>query len=743
MNHSCQFLWPFFAALVLSFSLLQTASPQSVAKIEGYVFSITGEPLKGANVVVEGTAFGAATDATGYFSVENIFAGEYSLKASHLGYLDGLQTDVLVRKDIAPTVNFRLQPAAILLEEVVVEATAEHQDLTDFREIITSAQIQRSQARSVAELLRNVPGVEVLDEGGGSGEKRLSIRGSSSNQVLVVLDGVVINNPLVGYADLNQIPVDWIEEIRIWKGGNSSRFGSGALGGVIEVVSKKNSLDKTRIATHFGSFGAFAINPAISGSFKKIKYLMSFEHLDEAGDYPYNYRRLDGTLVRENRLNADFNSQNYFGKLIFEPGRQVIQLQANVHRSHRGLPGQVFFWSPFSRARTVRRIVSGRYVFRGNGWHTRIQFSQYLNKTEFHNDPPADAPLRFRSVPRFHNRFQVLSHQGTVDFGFKVLGRQNISVNSTVRHDDFEDRNLLTGLAGPTRATENLTFGWSLSSDWYLPVPRFVTRIVIRPAVRFDFISFVNNVSERRDRQLSPRLGLLISHARAWVLNLKANWGRSFRAPTFADLFFQDFRVRGNPDLLPEKSLDLDAGWQLGLPLLGWMELEASYFHHDIENQIVWELGSFASFQPLNTDVLLKGWEFSGSWKMIRNRLHFTVSHVILNAVNKSGERTTHNKKLTYRPEHTTKLGIRLNLDFIAIDYRTRWVDDRFVTAANTVRVPGYVVDDLTFNLLRKIKKAQVNLKFSIFNLFDEKYEIIENAPLPGRNWRAGVELSF
>ncbi|MFQ5637120.1 MAG: TonB-dependent receptor domain-containing protein [bacterium] len=731
-----------FTAAIFLLCLLSPAFSQSPATVEGYVLSVTGKPLEGANVVVLGTGFGASTNAAGYFSIQNMFAGEYTIRVTYLGYSDAVRKGVVVHKDFKDTVNFRLRPTAIPLEEVVVIA-AHQRESSAFQEIITAKEISSSPARTVGELLQNLPGVEVVEVGGGSGAKRVSIRGSQSNQVLVVLDGIVLNNPLLGYADLNQIRLDWVEEIRVWKGGNSGRFGSGALGGVIEIISKQNIVDETRARAHFGNFGTFGISPAISGSAKSLKYFLNFDFSREEGDYPYTYRLLDGTPVDDTRLNSDFISRNYFGKLLFEHERYTLHLQANIYNSERGLPGLIFAWSPFSRADALRRILSAAYSLQRQNWQVRLQVSQHLNRSEFRNQPPPDAPLRFRSVPPFHSRFRVLSHQGSAALGFTAFEKHNFELNASVQFDDFEDRDLMTGSAGPIRATDYMSAAGALSSEWRLPAPEFMNRVTIRTALRFDLIAFDNSSAARTEKQFSPRIGLFASSGKSVILNIKANLGRSFRAPTFADLFFQDFRVRGNPGLLPEKSTDFDAGVQLSLPILGRLEWQSAFFRQDVENLIVWELGSFATFQPFNTRALLKGWEYSGSWRTANEKLQISLSHVYLNALNKSGDRTTHNKKLTYRAEHTTKLSVRLNLHFAAVDYLKRWVGPRFVTASNTVRMPAYSVDDVTFNFRKEFNKVKLNFKFSVFNVLNQQYEIVENAPMPGRNWRTGIEFIY
>jgi len=719
------------------------AGAQSLVKIHGYVFSDRGERLAGANVVVLGTGLGAATDAAGYFEIENLFVGEYDLEARFLGYRAATKRGVVVNQDVVSTVHFRLEPAAILLPHVVVEGkrVAASEDLSV--QVITREAIERSTASSVVEILIYASGVDVLEEGGGSTRKRISIRGSNPNQVLVLLDGVRLNDPLTGEADLNQIPISMVEEIRISKGTGSQRFGSGALGGVIEIISRRHSVDEIRVGTTFGSYDAFGIRPAAAGGFHQIRYFLNFEHRNESGDYPYSYRRLDGSTVHEDRLNADFSSNNYFARLDFEHGRHAVQIQANVFNSHRGLPGLVFAWTPFANADTERRIVLGRYALNHKNWAVAAQVSRHSNESEFRNAPPADAPLRFRTVPPYHNLYKVTTHRAVVDASMKTGSGHRFQAQANLQRDDFSDRDVLAGSVGPVRNTDNLSTGLVLEGEWQLPRPALLTSVSLNHAFRFDYFSFDNEQGSREDFEFSPRFGLRLSRFDGWLATLQASWGQSFRVPTFADLFYQDFRVRGNPNLEPETGTEIEVALHTGFPMLGWLELSGSYFRKDVDNLIVWELGSFATWQPANTDARLEGLELGASWRLFGDRLHVTIDHVFLDAVDRSGRRTTNNKQLTYRPAQTTKIGLLLNLNFFSVDYRKRMVGERFTTASNTVRLPGYTVDDLTLAVEWRIFSVQANFKLSVFNLFDEDYQIVRRAPMPGRNWRAGIGFTF
>ncbi|MCG8603942.1 TonB-dependent receptor [bacterium] len=732
------------AAILLLWSISASiVSAQSIVKIEGYVSSEDGVPLEGASIMVDGSGVGAATDATGYYAIENLFAGTYNLRASFIGYESADRREIAVHKDAATRLDFRLRPVVLMFDDVLVEAERQTAGRTDFLEVLTSTDIQNSSARTLGELLIQVPGVDVIEEGGGSNEKRISIRGSNSNQVLVVVDGVPINDPFSGDVDLNQIPLATVDEVRIHKGGNSGYFGNGAMGGVLEIKSKTLTPDEIQLGTQFGDFGAFGIRPSVSGNLKSLNYFFHGEFLTEEGDYPYAYKRLDGTTIKESRINAGFTSRNYFSKLLFGFGPHAVRIQASLYDTDRGLPGLVFAWSPFAKAFGRRRILIGHYLFHAHNFGAEAHISQHLNKTEFLNDPPPDAPLRFRTVSPYHTKYRVLTNRATANVTYEVPQGHRFEVAGSWQRDDFVDKDLLQDAAGPVNETKNTSAAMVIRGEWSLPTLSYFTRAFLNSSLRLDHIGFSNPQAKRKDFEISPRLGFILAKRSEWMVGFKANWGRSFRAPTFADLFFQDLRVRGNEDLLPERSTDLDAGVQMGIPFLGRLNFNTTYFRHAIDNLIVWQLGSFATWQPFNTDALLQGWEFGATWNLWRDLLQIAASHVNLEALDKSGQRTTDKRRLIYRPERTTKIDIRLVFDNITFHYHRRMVGKRYETPANTVALSPYAVDDMTLTFRPRVKDLNIHLKISGFNLFDQRYEIVERAPLPGRNWRAGVEIAY
>ena len=132
------------------------------------------------------------------------------------------------------------------LDEIVVIASKFPErmlDLVASVEVITEEEIEMAQANNLADILSSVSGLEISDYGNAGGIKAISIRGSSPEQVLVMIDGRPANDPQTGKIDLGLIPASIIERVEIYRGPASAIYGANALGGVVNIITKKGKGD--------------------------------------------------------------------------------------------------------------------------------------------------------------------------------------------------------------------------------------------------------------------------------------------------------------------------------------------------------------------------------------------------------------------------------------------------------------------------------------------------------------------
>ncbi len=220
-----------------------TAAEQSEAKKRGRVVDVaSGRPISGARVEVVNTTLATTTNEDGEFAIDGILAEPLSVRASADGY--EIETRALPDANAGQQLELRLKPRAIRFSDAVVVAGARTEthvsDLPRSVTVLTANDLARSLARTTPEALMDVPGVLVQKTNHGGGSPYL--RGLVGNQVLVLVDGIRLNNSTFRYGPnqyLATVDVGQIERIEVVRGSGSVLFGSDALGGVINIVTKR------------------------------------------------------------------------------------------------------------------------------------------------------------------------------------------------------------------------------------------------------------------------------------------------------------------------------------------------------------------------------------------------------------------------------------------------------------------------------------------------------------------------
>ena len=216
-------------SLVMSFAFSQTAG-----KLRGVVTSSDGQPLAGANVIVDGTTKGAATDGEGKYTILNVEAGTYSVTASYIGYQSSTESNVSVKVDLTTPLNFSMQTSAVEGEAVTIvgEKRLIEKSATNSVRSIGDQEIRNSASRSVVGVLDLQPGVNITNG-------RISVRGSRAEEVAYTLDGAAITDVINTGFEFSAIP-EALAEISVEAGGYGAHIG-GANSGVIRQTLKTGS----------------------------------------------------------------------------------------------------------------------------------------------------------------------------------------------------------------------------------------------------------------------------------------------------------------------------------------------------------------------------------------------------------------------------------------------------------------------------------------------------------------------
>jgi outer membrane cobalamin receptor len=489
-----------------------------------------------------------------------------------------------------------------------VRPAAVPEDPSSFATVIEMEQFRR-EAKPVAEIIGETVGVSVRRFGGPADPVEISIRGSSSSQVVVLLDGVRLNTAQSGGVDLSSIPPELIERIEIVRGGGSVTLGSDAVGGVVNIVTRRESAKaQTTAAFAAGSFDTYVGSITQTGAIHGNELSLGWVGQWSEGDWDFEEadREVGGMLLPGRgsfpRVNNESESQSAllrFGRDLSDWGR--FSFSDSFAYTSAGRPGpdggsgSLAGQSLTAHQRRTRNVADwllevAELPLLGVNGELRV-FHRYDRNRFKDRTPPFGAPVDA------DDRNQSVGTRVRIARPWALSWVDNeVSVGAELRWD-LLDSNRFDELS-------RRTAGVFLQNE-----SRFLDkRIVLVPAVRYDD-------TEGFDGEWIPRLGL-IARPLPW-LTLKGNVERSYRVPTFEELFFNEGSVRGNPALEPEDAFNADLGFEVGFAQLGPisdLRLEFAVFRNEIDQSIVFQQISQFVIGATNTgEAVVRGLELAGS----------------------------------------------------------------------------------------------------------------------------------
>jgi vitamin B12 transporter len=546
-------------------------------------------------------------------------------------------------------------------------------------DVVDADELARRQADLALDALRLVPGVAAAQAGSPGKAASLFVRGAASAQTLVLLDGVALNDPVLGGFDWSSVATDGLDRIEVARGPFSAQWGSQAMGGVVHLVTRRGGGRAGGLALEGGSD-----DQARAGGYVTLPFAPF------AFDAAASVRRGDGQLA-----NDFFDAHEARARLDWTAGDGVrVGLLARVADAEIGLPYD-FFGVP-SPAR--RQESDSTLVALPVDW-TRPSFALETQLARHDGDLALADP----------NDPFAASDSETTREQARVVARGRLG-----------ERWRLAGGADYDRqeATTATAFGPGLASERQSNRALFAEASYAAGRLRVD-------AGARRDEQsefggeTSARAGAVVDLGRGG--RLRASWGESFRAPALGDLFFPFF---GNPDLEPERGESWEVGWELAR---GAWSGRLAGFGSDFENLIQYDP---ISFLPQNVGrARARGVEASLGWRgrEVAARLDATWL---------DSEDLATGAPLPRRPEESAALVVDWRRDRWSAGAALRYVGAREDTGR--IELPSYAATDLTAAWEASERWRPYA---RVENLFDRDYEEVAGFPAPGRSWMVG--LSF
>lgn len=561
--------------------------------------------------------------------------------------------------------------------------------------LITREDIERQQAATVPELLQRLAGVGITRNGGRGKSTSVSIRGTNDKHVLVLIDGVRVGSATSGSAALQSVPVEQIERIEVVRGPRSSLYGSEAMGGVIQIFTRRGGAEgiKPYFSAGAGTRSTYSGSAGVSGSLGSGWFNLGVASESTDGINARAYRDTapnafepdaDGYRELSAQLRAGYR---------FDNGLELdgSWLQSDNHsdfdtRSTRGTSGREAY------SDGSLQVISGRARFSPLAfWDVSLQAG--------HSEDLGDNFQDGGFYSRFDTRRDSFSWQNDLRFG----EAQVLSLGMDYQQDRIESSD---AYAEDSR----------YNKGYFLQYQAAFGRHGVQAGLRRDQDEFFGSHD-------TGSLGY--SFDLSEELTLSAAYGTAYRAPTFNDLYYPaSASTAGNPDVQPEQSQSYELGIRGSH---GWGEWSVNAYENQIEDLIVWSGSS--PMRPDNVDVArIRGLETTvatmlAGWDVAANLTFMDPQ---------DRSKANHGHQLQRRAKRQFNLELDRQFGAVGLGASLYAVSQRFDKASNSEdsRLPGYALVDLRGEY--RFDEAW-RLQMKLANLFDRAYETAQTYEQPGR----------
>lgn len=743
--------------LVMYGSSVLIGQIDGTSNISGTVVDhISLAPLPFVNVYAGRGTQGAVTDSAGHFKIMGLVPGIYVIEASYVGYQRVLSDSIVFDgRIIEQIVDFEMEERAVALShEVIVTGSRKEQyraNVPSSVSVVQAIDMVSQQVQTFDQAFNLVSGVQVT-RSSGANVQALSIRGASEvagggigNRVLFLIDGRPSLSPESGGALWNLVPLQSIDHIEVVKGAYSSLYGSSAMGGVINVITRTPDAKLEGSAhAHYGFYGAA---PAASEYGQQGKYYGVEANLGaHRGDWQY---LVDGSFKTNDghRENSSFDLYNTFGKIVFKPNvNDQFVLSTNYNRIKNDAPAT---WLSTRQAYSVA-------AHRKDDTQDRQEFNVDLNYQSIRS-----GSLKYFARTFYYRNYSIFS------FNAHPEDRSRDNVNFGKQSVDLES--VRTSRLGASfqmdyyTKAHNVTAGVDLKKDRVNGVPDTVLygkhqaweagfyiqdelilndQFALTYGVRYDYFDLKNATTVSR---LSPKIAAVYKPSDD--IAVRVLLAQAFRNPSMAERFIKfeqggGLRFVPNPSLLPEK---LNLSFETGL-YLDWSKTFSTDFalyynrYKDLISfqQVADPSGAFV-FKVVNlSEAVMQGLELEANYHPA-DWLRINLAYTYLDAQDVSDRRV--NNHLAYKIKHTLGANVRTTFGDWSLHGNARYrsaVKEVFIYPGSEPEAYVLFGGKIGYQITESLSSY-----ISIDNITDTQYEELERYRMPGRGYQVGLKVDF
>src|SRR5262245_11332546 len=573
---------------------------------------------------------------------------------------------------------------------------------------------------NVGDALRQVPGLEVQRSGGLGKLTQLRIRGTGTQQVQVLVDGMRVNSPTAGGFDLSDLAIDQIERIEIIRGPQSTLYGADAIGGIVHIITKRGQGPFSAYASgEVGNYDTYRARAGFSGSYKIFDYAVG-------GSWTSSGGRTENDGAEQGAFSANLG--------LTLPLNGHIGVALRYNSTYNELPvdftiptAPFFVGDPNASQWSDTTTVSVLWDQKPLDWlQLRGRYGFYKNFTTF-KDPFTAGDTAAGNFDFADSKSKIYTERQEFEAIAAVTFPKWNTLTVGGEYKFEYGRNQSVGFAGPGVSS---TFAETLEtwSAFAQDELRLFDRVILSGGVRYDDNNKFGDVT-------TYRAGAVVLVKETGTKG-RATWGQGFRAPTINDLFFPGF---SNPDLRPENS----TSWEVGVDQALWknrIRLGATYFNNSFDNLIQFVLVG-GVFRPVNVgEAESQGVELSATVDVL-DQLSLTANYTYVNA-----QDLTNHTELRRVPHNVLNFGINWTpLPTLTLYTQANVVSSQF-EATGFPRNPGYYRIDVggVYQIIPK-RGLFPSLEFlaRINNVTDQQYSEVFGFKALGINALVGLQARY
>jgi vitamin B12 transporter len=602
--------------------------------------------------------------------------------------------------------------ASTNLNTVVVTATrtpTEKIKLADSVTVITAADIQLKQEQTLPDVLKDAPGLNIVQTGGPGGLTSVFMRGTNSDHVKVLVDGIDVSDPSSSNDafDFGQFLTPDIDRVEVLRGPQSGLYGSDAIGGVINIITQSgNGPPHLTADLEGGSFDTFNQSAGVAGSTGPFHYTANIEHF-HSGATPVT--PLDTLAPGEQRNDDNYDNVSVSTKLGYEVTSNFdLGLLARFTDSHQRQTGDDNVLPGFSDP--IQSVSADSQIYTRATGHLNLfdgRFEQTLGVA--YSDLRSVDVTPNRPDSFFDGNRVKVDWQGDL----KLMDSETLIIGAEHQRDEITQ---------PLSASTSIDSGYAeLHSN---PFANFNDTV----SVRYDANSRFGGATTYR---IAPTYFVVATGTK-----LMASVGTGFKAPSLSEMFqnFPTFGFFGNPNLRPEKSIGTDAGFEQYL-FDNRLQFGATYYYNHITD-LIDDNATFTSFTNIgkaHTDGV-ESFVLVQLLKTISVRVDYTSAIAEDDVAHQELLRRPHSKwNVDARWQATPKLS--LDADVVSL---SSWVDGNRDFSIPRLTAPGYTTMDLAADYALT---DQFTLYGRVTNLSDTHYEDPFGFLRPSRGFYGGVKV--